>query len=93
MCYGLWYERKKVKAKKGNKKKFSKVVVNNPPSYSAANTNQTEKTTPTQSQTPIVLQPKPYHSPGSFIFQKNQNQFFQPQWFLEHDFTIKITIH
>ena len=49
MCYGICYEMKEAKAQEGIKKYFLKPVVNNPPNDAAANTNQTEKTTPIQS--------------------------------------------
>ena len=62
--YKIWYKMKKAKAKKETKENLLIPVVNNPPDYAAANTNQTEKTTPIQSQTTNVLQPKPNNSPG-----------------------------
>ena len=70
----LWNEEsKKVKAQEEIKKYFLKPVINNPPNDAAANTNQTEKRTPVQSQSkehtsnetspliPSVLQPKLNH--------------------------------
>ena len=45
----MFHETKKAKAQEGIKKYFLKPVVNNPPNDAAANTNQTEKTTPIQS--------------------------------------------
>ena len=85
---------KKAKAKEGIKKNVSKPVVNNHPNDAAPNTNQTEKTTPIQSQsnehtsnetsapTASVLQLKPNHPSSSFTFPKwnygSQNRSFQP---------------
>ena len=99
VCYGIFYETKKVKAQEGIKKYFLKPVINNPPNDAEANINQTEKTTPIQSQskehtsnetsplTPSVLQPKLNHPSGSFIFPKrnygSQYCFCHPQWFSE----------
>ena len=96
----ICYEVKKAKAQEGIEKYFLKLVVNNPPNHAAANTNQTEKTTPIQSQSnehtsnktsapaPSVPQPKPSHPSSSFTFPKrsygSQNRSCHPQWFSEH---------
>ena len=82
VCYEIYSEMKKTKAQEGIKKYFLKPVVNNSPNFAAANANQTEKTTPIQSQsnehtlnetsapTPSVLQLKPNHPSSSFTFPK-----------------------
>ena len=48
VCYGICYKMNKAKAQERIKKYFLKPVVNNSPNDAAANTNQTEKTTPIQ---------------------------------------------